>query len=140
MNESVELAKLLHDSPDLFPWVCLAVIILIIISQHKRILAYFDARIDAYTAKKQSDAVMAELVRNNTAALNNNTAALESVKGDRGETRRLLQYHEDMSKERHDILRCDLAHIQNVVNRSDSTLSSNSKILGLLEDRTDGER
>lgn len=26
MNEAVELGKMLHDTPDLFPWVCLAIV------------------------------------------------------------------------------------------------------------------
>lgn len=140
MEEPIELARLLHDSPDLFPWVCLAVVLFIIVAQHKRILAYFDARIDAYTAKKQSDAVLAELIRNNTAALNNNTAALEAVKTDRGETRKLVNFHENMSKERMDSIRDDIAHVQIVVNRVDETLTLNNRILGLLEDRTGGDR
>lgn len=129
MNETLELAKLLHDTPDLFPWVCLAIICIVVVAQHKRILAYFDARIDAYSAKKQSDAVMAELIRNNTAALNNNTAALDAVRADRGETRRLLAHHEELSAERD-------KHIQTVVNRIDANVTSNSKLIELLEDRT----
>lgn len=140
MEEPMKWAQILHDSPDLFPWVCLVIICLVVLSQHKRILAYFDARIDAYTAKKQSDAVMAELVRNNTAALNNNTAALESVKSDRGETRRMLDFHEKASAERIESLRSDIAHVQTVLNRADETLHTNSKMLGLIEDRTEGGR
>lgn len=129
MEEAIELGKLLHDTPDLFPWVCLAIICIVVVAQHKRILAYFDARIDAYSAKKQSDAVMAELIRNNTAALNNNTAALDAVRADRGETRRLLAHHEELSAERD-------KHIQTVVNRIDETVTNNSKLIELLEDRT----
>ena len=128
MDETIEIATLLHDSPDLFPWVCLAIVIFVVVAQHKRILAYFDARIDAYGAKKQSDAVLAELIRNNTAALNNNTAALESVKQDRGESRRMIQYHENASKER-------MEHIQSVVNRIDETVNQNEKGIMVLTDR-----
>ena len=130
MNEAVELGKILHDTPDLFPWVCLAIIMIIVLAQHKRIIAYFDARIEAYGAKKEHDAVLAELIRNNTAALNNNTAALESVKADRGETRRMLQYHENASKER-------MEHIQTVVNRIDETVSNNKDNISILKDRTE---
>lgn len=128
MDETIEFARLLHDSPDLFPWVCLAIVIFVMVAQHKRILAYFDARIEAYGAKKQSDAVLAELIRNNTAALNNNTAALESVKQDRGESRRMIQYHENASKER-------MEHIQTVVNRIDETVNQNEKGIMVLTDR-----
>lgn len=133
MEEAVELGKLLHDTPDLFPWVCLAIILVIILAQHKRILAYFDARIEAYGARKEHDAVLAELIRNNTAALNNNTAALESVKADRGETRRMLQYHENASKER-------MEHIQTVVNRIDETVSQNEKDISIIKDRDHDKR
>ena len=129
MEEAIEIGKILHDTPDLFPWVCLAIILIIVLAQHKRILAYFDTRIEAYGARKEHDAVLAELIRNNTAALNNNTAALESVKADRGETRRMLNYHEAASKER-------MEHIQTVVNRIDETVSQNEKDISVIKDRT----
>ena len=136
MDQTIEIAKLLHDTPDLFPWVCFAAFIFVVVSQRKRIFAYFDAKIDSYAAKKQSDAVLAELIRNNTAALENNTAALESVKADRGETRRMLTYHEEASKERIKTVRDNLEHIQTVVNRVDETVSSNSENIRIIEDRT----
>lgn len=128
MQETVEMAELLHTTPTLFPWVCLSIILIVAATQQKRILAYFDARIDAYKERQQSDAVLAELIRNNTAALNNNTAALESVKQDRGESRRLIQYHESMSKER-------MEHIQAVANRIEKTVLQNEKNITVLKDR-----
>lgn len=136
MDDAIELGKLLHDSPDLFPWVCLAIICIIIVTQHKRILAYFDARIEAYNAKQQSDAVMAELIRNNTAALNNNTAALEAVKNDRGATRAMLEFHEKASKERIESILDSIDHVQTVINRVDEVVSSNSESIRIVEDRT----
>ncbi len=128
MDQTLEIAKLLHDTPDLFPWACFATIIVLAIAQHKRIFAYFDARIESYNAKKQSDAVIAELIRNNTAALENNTAALEMVKADRGETRRMITYHENASKER-------MEHLQTVVNRIDETVTQNERNIDILKDR-----
>lgn len=136
MSEAIEVGKMLHESPDLFPWVCLAVILVIVASQHKRILAYFDARINAYNAKQQSDAVMAELIRNNTAALNNNTAALEAVKNDRGATRALIEFHEKASKERIDSILDSIEHVQTVINRVDETVCSNAESIKIVEDRT----
>lgn len=130
MSDAIELGKMLHDTPDLFPWVCLAIIMILIVSQRKRIFAYFDARIEAYSARKEHDAMLAELIRNNTAALDNNTAALESVKADRGETRRMLNYHEQASKER-------IEHIQTVVNRIDETVNNNKDKLSIIKDRTE---
>lgn len=128
LDEPIRWAQVLHDTPDLFPWVCLVLICMVLLSQHKRIIAYFDARIDAYGAKKQSDAVLAELIRNNTAALENNTAALNAVKSDRGETRRLLQYHENASAER-------IQHLQNVINDIEHDTKSNAAGIKVLLDR-----
>lgn len=136
MDEAIEIGKLLHDTPDLFPWVCLAIILIVCCAQHKRILGYFDARIDAWRAKEKSDAVMAELVRNNTAALNNNTAALNAVKNDRGATRALIDYHEKVSKERIDAVMGEISHVQTVVNRIDEIVQSNAKGIQIVEDRT----
>lgn len=140
MDEPLKWAQLFRESPDLFPWVCLAVILFIVAAQHKRILRYFDARIDAYAAKQKSDAVLAELIRNNTAALENNTAALKSVEADRGETRRMLNYHECMSKERMDVIRDDISHVQAVVNRVDETVSQNERDITVLKDRNQHRR
>lgn len=128
MNDAIELGKMLHDTPDLFPWVVLAVVMIVIVAQHKRILAYFDAKIESYKERERSDAIIAELIRNNTAALNNNTAALDMIKADRGEARQLIQYHEQASKER-------IEHIQTVVNRIDETVSQNEKDISILKDR-----
>lgn len=140
MEEPLRWAQMLHDTPDLFPWVCLAIILFIVTSQHKRILRYFDARIDAYSAKQKSDAVLAELIRNNTAALENNTAALKSVEADRGETRRMLNYHESISKERMDAIRDDISHVQTVANRVDETVSQNERDITVLKDRNQHRR
>lgn len=136
MSDALEIGRLLHDTPDLFPWVCLAIIMIVAVSQHKRIFAYFDSRIEAHKEKQKADAVLAELIRNNTAALNNNTAALETVKNDRGLTRELLKHHEEASKERVDSIHDSLDHIQTVINRVDETVSNNSESIRIVEDRT----
>lgn len=145
MTEAVEIGRLLHDTPDLFPWVCLTLFLIFVYSQRTKIGSYFDARIDSYRTKKemdekalemrkQSDAVLAELIRNNTAALNNNTAALEAVKNDRGQTRELIRYHESSSKERIDSLHDDIAHVQTVVNRIDETVQTNDKNITIIKE------
>lgn len=136
MNDAIELGKMLHDTPDLFPWVVLAIVCVVVVAQHKRILAYFDAKIEAYKEKQKSDAVLAELIRNNTAALNNNTAALEMVKNDRGITRNMIDYHEKVSKERIDAVQESISHVQTVVNRIDEIVCDNSENIKLVEDRT----
>lgn len=145
MTEAVEIGRILHETPDLFPWVCLTIFLIFVCSQREKIGSYFDARIDSYRTKKemdekalemrkQSDAVLAELIRNNTAALNNNTAALEAVKNDRGQTRQLINYHEKVSKERIDGLHDELGHIQTVVNRIDETVQSNDKNITIIKE------
>lgn len=136
MDEAIELGKMLHDTPDLFPWVCLAIVLIVVVAQHKRILTYFDAKIEAYKEKQKSDAVLAELIRNNTAALNNNTAALEMAKNDRGITRNMIDYHEKVSKERIDAVQESISHVQTIVNRIDEIVSDNSENIKLVEDRT----
>lgn len=135
MNDAIELGKMLHDTPDLFPWVVLAIVCVVVVAQHKRILSYFDARIEAYKERQKSDAIVAELIRNNTAALNNNTAALEGVKSDREVTRELINYHEKVSKERIDSVQDSIRHVQIVVNRIDETVSQNEKDISILKDR-----
>lgn len=128
MDETINIAKMLHDSPDLFPWVLLGIVLVILFKERGTIRSYFNARISAYETKKETEIILAELIRNNTAALENNTAALEMVKADRGETRRLLNYHEEMSKER-------MSHIQTVVNRIDETVTQNEKEISIIKDR-----
>lgn len=129
MSEVIQHAQVLHASPDLLGWVIFVVVMMIIIAQHKRILAYVDARIESYTARKESAAVMAELVRNNTAALDNNTALLSIIKRERHELAEKIDYQESMNKER-------MTHIQTVVNRIDSTARENQRNLVILTDRT----
>lgn len=51
MEDALTLAERLRDAPDLFPWVCLAIICIVAVAQHKRIFAYFDARIEANVSK-----------------------------------------------------------------------------------------
>lgn len=137
MTEALEAAQKFHDNPNLFPWVVLALIVLFVISQRKIIINYIDSRIAEHNARAlwyanqtKSNEVTTEVIRNNTAALENNTEALHTSNADRGETRKMLDKHEELSKERD-------RHIQEVVNRIDETVSRNNIKLGLIEDRTE---
>lgn len=123
MEDALTLAALLHETPDLFPWVCLAIICLVAVAQHKRIFAYFDARIEAYSSRKQFEILMLELSRKTT-------DALEHYTEERGEIKTLLAHHEELSAERD-------KHIQTVVNRIDANVTKNGRLLELIEDRTD---
>ena len=133
MSESMEIARILHDTPDLFPWVLMCVVLLIAYKQRGIIGEYIRARIDYWRSMKDINATLPEVIRNNTATVNLCTEAFRDWKNDRGENRRLLQYHEQASCER-------MQHIQEVVNRIDATVTSNSKQIGLIEDRTEGGR
>lgn len=129
MGESLEIARVLRDTPDLFPWVLLAVVLLIAYKQRDLISDYFRARVDYWKSMKDVNSTLPEVIRNNTAAMNLCTEAFRDWKNDRGENRRMLQYHEDASAER-------MQHLQEVLNRIDATVTSNSRELGLIEDRT----
>ena len=150
MSEAFEIAERLKAQPDLLGWVIFAVVLLIAAAQHKRILAYFDARIEAQREKVKSDAVMEELVRmntataesvktalenstaaleNNSAAFNNNTAMLSILQKERQDMIARLESHEQLSMER-------IAHVQTVVNRIDNTVRENHSSIELIEDRT----
>lgn len=123
MNETIELAQLLRDSPSLFPWVVLVLLCSVIYHERKTIRAYFVSRIEARDDARRFSATYAELVRNNTAAMNNNTAALESVKRDRAETRQAIQHHEELSRERIDRLQEILGNIEEAANQSEKNTS-----------------
>lgn len=129
MGESLEIARVLRETPDLFPWVLLAVVLLIAYKQRDLISDYFRARVDYWKSMKDVNATLPEVIRNNTAAMNLCTEAFRDWKNDRGENRRMLQYHEEASAER-------MQHLQEVLNRVDATVTSNSRNIGLIEDRT----
>lgn len=150
MGEVFDIAERMHAQPDLLGWVIFAAVIVIVIAQHKRILAYFDARIEAQREKVKSDAVMEELVRmntataesvkvalenstaaleNNSAAFNNNTAMLSLLQKERQDMIAKLESHEKLSMER-------IAHVQTVCNRIDSVVRENQSNIELIEDRT----
>lgn len=136
MDQVFTMANELKQSPDLLPWVVFISICFLIWKERNMFRRYFNSRMDYYSSRKQSDAVMAELIRNNTAALDNNTAVLESYKNDRGETRRMVDYHEKASKERIDSIHDEIGHMLTIVNRIDATVSENNKQITLIEDRT----
>ena len=129
MGESLEIARVLRETPDLFPWVLMAVVLLIAYKQRDLISDYFRARVDYWKSMKDVNATLPEVIRNNTAAMNLCTEAFRDWKNDRGENRRMLQYHEEASAER-------MQHLQEVLNRVDATVTNNSRNIGLIEDRT----
>ena len=115
--------------PDLLPWVIFVVVCIVLWANKGLVMEYIKARIGYWKSMKDVNAVLPEVIRNNTAAMNLCTEAFRDWKADRGENRRLLQFHEQASAER-------MQHIQEVVNRIDATVTSNSKSIGLIEDRT----
>lgn len=130
MDEYLNMAQRLHDSPDLLPWVVFIFVVGVLIAERKLIKEYFSARIEYWRSKKSTDSLIPEVIRNNTAALEHNTAAVERWGNDRGENRRMLEHHEKMCVERE-------RHLQEVLNRVDRTATENARKLDILEDRTD---
>ena len=129
MQEAIDVAKELRAMPDLLPWVIFVVVYIVLWANKGLVMEYIKARIGYWKSMKDVNAVLPEVIRNNTAAMNLCTEAFRDWKADRGENRRLLQFHEQASAER-------MQHIQEVVNRIDATVTSNSKSIGLIEDRT----
>ena len=128
MDEVIDFGRLLHESPDLFPWVVLAIVIFVAYKERDTIRALIQGILESRKETAMYHAQHNELVRNNTAALQNNTAALELVKRDRELLLHVLEDHEKMSGERDQ-------HIQTVVNRIDETLQNNRKDIVLMKDR-----
>lgn len=130
MGEYIEMAQRLHESPDLLPWVIFAFVAGIVVIERNMIKEYFTARTEYWRSKKSTDALIPEVIRNNTAALEHNTASIERWANDRGENRRMLEQHEQMSIERE-------RHLQEVLNRVDRTATENARKLDIIEDRTE---
>ena len=132
MNEFIGFAKELHATPDLFPWMCLAILLILAYKNRNFIGDYVKASIKAKHETAIYHAQHNELVRNNTAALDNNTAALELVNQDRKEMISYIEYHEELSKERHrqDNERND--QIQQIVVQTRDMVFKNQKELAIL--------
>lgn len=130
MEEYMDMARMLRDSPDLLPWVVFVFVAGVILLERKMIKEYFSARMDYWRSRKETDAIIPEVIRNNTAALEHNTASIERWSNDRGENRRMLEEHERASQERE-------RHLQEVINRVDRTANENARKLDIIEDRTE---
>lgn len=123
-------AERFASRPDLFPWAVLIIVCAVVYRERALVKEYFAARIEYWRSKKTTDSLIPEVIRNNTAALEHNTAAVERWGNDRGENRRMLEHHEMMCVERE-------RHLQEVLNRVDRTAAENARKLDILEDRTD---
>lgn len=130
MNEAIDMAQLLHDTPDLFPWVVLAIVIFVLYKERSTIKELVQSIIQSRKDTTVFHAQQNELIRNNTAALENNTAMLSILQQERYDMVSLLEHHDQMSSER-------IAHVQTVVNRIDDTVSRNKENLAIIADRTD---
>ena len=129
MTEAFDIARELRDAPDLFPWVVLAIVLVVAFKEREVIRDFFTSIIDARKETTAFHAQQNELIRNNTAALQNNTAMLQILKQERDSMAAKLEHHEQMSAER-------IAHVQTVVNRIDQTTRENRGDISLLTDRT----
>lgn len=130
MNEAIDMAQLLHDTPDLFPWVVLAIVIFVLYRERTTIAELFQSIIQSRKDTTVFHAQQNELVRNNTAALENNTAMLSILQQERYDMISLLEHHDQMSSER-------IAHVQTAVDRIDDTVNKNKENIAIVVDRTD---
>lgn len=133
MDEALDIAERMASKPDLLPWVIFGCVVVVVLANQKRFLDLFDsairghkARIKYYEEKEKSDTRMEEIVRANTEALNNNTKAFESITSDRGESRKMITHHEEMSMERD-------RHIQEGVNAIREVVTDNTVKLSKIE-------
>lgn len=135
MSEPIEIAQLLHDTPDLFPWVLLVVVILFVYKQRELITEYVRARIDYWRSMKDVNATLPEVIRNNTAAMQLCTEAFRDWKNDRGENRRLIERHEQLSLERHERLLSEIEHVTHIANDIERDTKSNATGIAVLRER-----
>lgn len=133
MDEALDIAERMASQPDLLPWVIFGCVVVVVLANQKRFLDLFDsaikghkARIKYYEEKEKSDTRMEEIVRANTEALNNNTKAFETITSDRGESRKMITHHEEMSMERD-------RHIQEGVNAIREVVTDNTVKLSKIE-------
>lgn len=128
MNDIFAMGEKLHASPDLFPWVCLIVVLVFIFKNHNLITDYLRATINAKREVALYHAQHNELVRNNTAALDNNTAALKMFEKDREIMVNTIRHHEKLSQER-------IEHLQTVLNQTRDIVLENQKEIAIISDR-----
>lgn len=140
MDEALDIAERMANKPDLLPWVIFACVVVVILANQKRFLDLFDsaikghkARIKYYEEKEKSDTRMEEIVRANTEALNNNTKAFETITSDRGESRKMITHHEDMSMERDRHIQAGVNAIREVVTDNTVKLSKIETALGEMQ-------
>ena len=137
MSEPIEIARVLRETPDLFPWVLLAVVLIFVYKQREIITEYMRARIDYWRSMKDVNATLPEVIRNNTAAMNLCTEAFRDWKSDRGENRRLIERHEQLSLERHERTLSEIEHVRAIVNDIEHDTKSNATGIAVLKDRRD---
>lgn len=130
MDQVFVVARELQQSPDLLPWIVFIVVCCVLWKERSTIKDYFVARTEYWKSRKDTYVMLPELIRNNTEVMTKCMEAFKQWQGDRGESRRLLEYHEKSSCER-------IQHVQEVINRIDKTVTDNSRQIGLIEDRTD---
>ena len=128
MNDIFAMGEKLHASPDLFPWVCLIVVLVFIFKNHNLITDYLRATINAKREVALYHSQHNELVRNNTAALDNSTAALKMFEKDREIMVNTIRHHEKLSQER-------IEHLQTVLNQTRDIVLENQKEIAIISDR-----
>lgn len=70
-----------------------------------------------------------EVLRNNTAILQNNIDMLENLKCDKEDIVSMLRHHEQLNAKR-------IAHVQTVVDRIDKVVNGNRESISIIAERT----
>ena len=133
MQEAIDLAHELANAPSLLPYLVFAIVCCVCFAERKTIKDYFVSKIEANREIHTQNIIQNELLRTLKVALDNNTAAFSVNESDRGETRKMLAHHDEMSAERD-------ARILAIVKRIDDNVSTNVERLGIIEDRTENSR
>lgn len=133
MQDAIDMGRLLHDSPDLLPWVIFVLVCIIAYKERDLIRELFTSLVSSRKETALYHAQHNELVRNNTAALENNTAMLSILKQDRRDMVSIIGQHEQLSMER-------MERIQDAIDETDKVIREVQQNVALIADRTDTRR
>lgn len=134
MGDFTELLIFLTDAGGaVIPWLFLALVVWLALYVVPKLLPdvkdYFKAKGDAHKLMADREAERNEIMRNNNAVIENNTAMLEIMRGYTDKQCETIRQHESMSAER-------MANIQSVLDSNHDELSKLRGEIGILLDRT----
>lgn len=129
MEEIVKLAiTLAHEGSKVVPWLLFVLVCWMAFYYRDSIKNYISERAKVQRSMIEREGERLEITRNNTAALNNNTVALEVFGNERDKLEILVNHHEEMSKERFN-------SIQDSINKCNDDISSIRTELAVVSER-----